>query len=172
MTPATNLQKIIDEVKAEAEKLCKYDEPRCDGWAKEKEEKKKEEKKVEEKKKEALAAKGTDKDPNALKGAGGAIPKTLKEQEEEKEAEEEAKAEAKLDKKICDKCHAADLKKQYDTPKPVSERYDVGYKATDTMHHSGVDAHDTTTDYWSPTGNFHHKIASEPKPAKDYSDKP
>jgi len=40
------------------------------------------------------------------------------------------------------------------------------------MHHSGVDAHDTTTDYWAPTDKYHHKIASEPKPAKDYTNKP
>lgn len=40
------------------------------------------------------------------------------------------------------------------------------------MHHSGIDAHDTTTDYWASTGKYHHKIASEPKDAKDYSKKP
>ena len=146
-------------MKKETEKLCKYDEPRCDSWKTAKEDKKKEEEKAEKKKKEALAAKGTDKDPNALKGAGGAIPKTLEELKEEKEAEDEAKEEEKkLDPKSCDKCHAKDLKKKYDTPKRVHERYDDGFKGTasDVLHHSGVDAHDTTHDYWSPTGKYHH----------------
>jgi len=159
LTPATNIQKLVDDMKKETEKLCKYDEPRCDGWKTAKEDKKKEEEKADKKKKAALADKGTDKDPNAIKGAGGAIPKTLEELKEEKDAEDEAKEEEKkLDPKTCDKCHAKDLKKKYDTPKRVNERYDVGFKGTagDVLHHSGVDAHDTTQDYWAPTGKYHH----------------
>lgn len=41
LTPATNIQKLVDEMKKETEKLCKYDEARCESWAKEKEDKKK-----------------------------------------------------------------------------------------------------------------------------------
>ena len=173
LTPATNIQKLVDDLKKETEKLCKYDEARCDGWKKAKDEKKKEEEKVEKKKAAALAAKGTDKDPAAPRGAGGVIPRTLAEEKEEKAAEEEKKEEdAKLDKKTCNKCRAADLKKAYDTPKKVSERYDAKYDPKDTMHHSASDAHDVTQDYWAPTGKYHHPVANEKKPEKNYEDKP
>lgn len=88
----------------ETDILCKYDEDRCEGWAKEKEDKKKNDEKEETKKKELLAVKGTEKDPEMLKGPGGAIPMTLEQIEEKKKAEDEAKEEETLDKaKAADK---------------------------------------------------------------------
>ena len=78
-------------MKDETAKLCKYDEARCEGWTKQKEDKKKAAEKEEKKEKEILALKGTDKDPKALKGAGGVIPKTLEELKEEEGAKEEEK---------------------------------------------------------------------------------
>jgi hypothetical protein len=168
-----NIQKLVDEMKAETEKLCKYDEARCEGWGKEKEDKKKAQDKADLKKAADLKLKGTDKDPAAPQGAGGAIPKTLAEQKEEKEAEEEKKEEeAKLDPKTCDKCRAADLKKAYDTPKKIDERYDAKFDPKDTMHHSAEDAHDVTHDYWAPTGKYHHTVGNEKKPEKKIQDKP
>ena len=113
--------------------MCKYDEARCESWAEEKKVKAKAVEEDEKKKKAALADKGTDKDPEAIKGPGGAIPKTLEEIKAEKEAEEDAKeeeAKASKDKvKSCDKCRAADLKKEKAIPKAVSERYDQRFKA-------------------------------------------
>ena len=76
-------------------------------------------------------------------------------------------------KKTCNKCNAEALKKAYNTPKKVNERYDADHDAKDVFHHSGVDAHDTTHDYWSDHGKYHHPIANEPAPAKkDHADKP
>jgi hypothetical protein len=98
-----------------------------------------------------LAAKGTEKDPNALKGPGGAVPLTLEEIATEKAAAEDAKEEEEKDKskaavkyqKTCDKCRAEDLKKEHDRPKRVNERYDAKFDPKDIMHHSSDDAHDT-----------------------------
>lgn len=183
LTPATNVQKLVDDLKAETDKLCKYDEDRCEGWTKEKEEKKKGQEKAEKKKKEILAAKGTDKDPNVLKGPGGAIPKTLEEIKAEEDAKEEAKEEEEKDKekaaakykKTCDKCKAEELKKEYDRPKKVNERYDAGYDGKDIMHHSAEDAHDTTHDHYYPYdiyGNKHEHDFAPPPAKKPDHDKP
>lgn len=130
--------------------------------------------KLEKKTKEAIAAKGTDKDPKILKGPGGAIPMTLEQIADEKAAAEEAKEEEEKDKgkaaekysKTCDKCRAEDIKKEHDRPKRVNERYDAKFDPKDTMHHSGVDAHDTKHDY-DQYGNYYPKMESNPGPKRD-----
>ena len=89
--PDADVLDVVAEIDKSVEKLCKYDEIRCNQWKKHDEAKEKAKKKMEIMEKKMEKLKGTEKDPDAKRGPGGVIPKSLEEKKEEKRLAEEKK---------------------------------------------------------------------------------